>query len=222
MTQDNQTAYKPKIALYLRVSTDDQNTEIQRKDLEAYCEAQGWPIVHVFEDKGFTGSNMKRPALERLLSTVIPIDLVLVWKFDRFARSLNELLQMLKHLESRGIKFMSLKDNVDLSTPQGRFMMQILGAFAEFEASMIRERVRAGMKHAKRFGTRTGNPIGRKRTIPTRIRERALKLYQKGHSVVYISDKYGISKMAVYKILTKELGPLSNYGPNKKDVNNAS
>lgn len=211
-----QPVCKPKVALYLRVSTDDQDTKIQRSDLEAFCNAQGWPIVHIFEDKGFTGSNMKRPALERLLSTVIPIDIVLVWKFDRFARSLNELLQMLKHLESRGIKFMSLKDSVDLTTPQGRFMMQILGAFAEFEASMIRERVRAGMKHAQKHGTSTGNPIGRKRTIPEWTRKKIVEHYNSGNSVVIIASQYNISKMATYKILTKALGPLNNYGPDKK------
>lgn len=223
MAQDNQTAYKPKIALYLRVSTDEQSTDLQRKELEAHCEAQGWPITHVFEDNGFTGSNMKRPALKELLELDgSDVDLVLVWKFDRFARSLNELLQMLKTLESKNIKFMSLKDNVDLSTPHGRLMMHLLGAFAEFEASMIRERVRAGMKHAKLHGTSTGNPIGRKRMISEEVRQKVIDHYVSGNSVIAIASDYKISKMAVYKILTKELGPLSNYGPNKKDVNNAS
>lgn len=151
-----------KAAIYARVSTSNngQSPEMQLRELHEYCARRGWQVAGEYVDVGFSGTREKRPELDRLMADAHHrrFDAVVVWKFDRFARSLRHLVNALAELEARGVAFVSLRDNVDLSTPSGRLMFQIIGAMAEFERSLIVERVKAGMRNARAKGKRIGRP----------------------------------------------------------------
>jgi DNA invertase Pin-like site-specific DNA recombinase len=150
-----------RVALYSRVSTTHgQDPELQLRELREYAGSRGWKIVQEYVDQGVSGSKDSRPALNRLMSDAHQrkIDAVLVWKLDRFGRSLRHLVNALAELEALGVAFISLRDNLDLSTPSGRLMFQIIGAMAEFERSLIQERVKAGLRNAKAKGQRLGRP----------------------------------------------------------------
>ena len=148
-------------ALYARVSTlSGQNPEMQLSELREYASRRGWAIVGEYVDRGVSGAKESRPALNRLMADAHrrKFDAVLVWKLDRFARSLKQLVNALAEMEALGVAFVSLRDNLDLSTPSGRLMFQIIGAMAEFERALIQERVRAGLRHARAQGKRLGRP----------------------------------------------------------------
>jgi DNA invertase Pin-like site-specific DNA recombinase len=151
-----------RIALYARVSTSggNQDPEMQLRELREYAELRGLEIVEVYTDLGVSGSKGSRPALNRLMADALrrKFDAVLVWKLDRFGRSLRHLVNALAELEAVGVAFISLRDNLDLTTPSGRLMFQIIGAMAEFERALIQERVRAGLRNAKAKGRRLGRP----------------------------------------------------------------
>jgi putative DNA-invertase from lambdoid prophage Rac len=183
--------------LYLRVSTEDQSNDLQRRELLDYAQARGLAIIRIYEDKA-TGTNDKRAALNDLYQDARSrkIDTIIVWKLDRLFRSLKHLVAVLSEWQDMGIEFISLKDNIDLTTPQGRLLTHLLGAFGEFEASLIRERVRAGIANAKRKGKR----LGRR---PVVDRERVLNLRRVGKSLREIAIELSTSKSAVSKILKK-------------------
>jgi DNA invertase Pin-like site-specific DNA recombinase len=148
-------------ALYARVSTlNGQNPEMQLAELREYASRRGWEIVREYVDEGVSGSKESRPELNRLMGDAHRrhYDIVLVWKVDRFGRSLKHLVNALADLDSNGVGFASLKDNLDLSTPSVRLMFQIIGAMAEFERALIQERVKAGLSHARRSGKTLGRP----------------------------------------------------------------
>ena len=141
-----------RIALYARVSTlNGQHPEMQLAELREYASRRGWKIVGEYVDEGISGCKESRPQLNRLMGDVHrrKFEAVLCWKIDRFGRSLKHLVNALADLDSYGVAFVSLKDNLDLSTPSGRLMFQIIGAMAEFERALIQERVRAGLKNAR-------------------------------------------------------------------------
>ena len=148
-------------AIYARVSTLDkgQDVTMQTTELREYALRRGWEIVGEYVDEGQSGAKESRPALNRLMADAKTrkFDAIAVWKLDRFGRSLKHLLTALADLESLGVTFVSLRDGFDLSTPSGRLMFQIIGAMGEFERNLIRERVRAGMAHARS----KGKPVGR-------------------------------------------------------------
>jgi DNA invertase Pin-like site-specific DNA recombinase len=150
-----------RVALYARVSTcnGQQDPELQLRELREYAKLRGLTIVEEYIDR-ISGSKDSRPALNRLMADASQrkFDAVLVWKLDRFGRSLRHLVNALAELEALGLTFISLRDNLDLSTPSGRLMFQIIGAMAEFECSLIQERVRAGLRNAKAKGRRLGRP----------------------------------------------------------------
>ena len=149
------------VALYARVSTlNHQDPEMQLTELREYAGRRGWQIVEEFTDQGVSGCKESRPALNRLMSDACRrrFDAVLVWKIDRFGRSLKHLVNALAELAALGVSFVSLRDNLDLSTPSGRLMFQIIGAMAEFERALIKERVRAGLRNARAKGKRLGRP----------------------------------------------------------------
>src|ERR1700704_3905829 len=149
------------VALYARVSTlNNQDPEMQLAELREYAGRRGWRIVEEFTDQGVSGCKESRPALNRLMSDACRrrFDAVLVWKIDRFGRSLKHLVNALAELAALGVAFISLRDNLDLSTPSGRLMFQIIGAMAEFERALIQERVRAGIRNARAKGKRLGRP----------------------------------------------------------------
>ena len=150
-----------KVALYSRVSTlHGQDPELQLRELRDYAASRGWRIVQEYTDLGVSGSKNSRPALNQLMADAARrrFDAVLVWKLDRFGRSLRHLVNALAEFEALGIAFISLRDNLDLTTPSGRLMFQVIGAMAEFERSLIQERVRAGLRNAKAKGKRLGRP----------------------------------------------------------------
>lgn len=189
------SAKKLTVAIYVRVSTQDQSLDLQKSELTRFAKARGWSIHRIYEDKA-TGTNDNRPQLKELMRAVSArdVDLVLVWKLDRFARSVKNLLAAIQDFQALGVDFVSLKDNIDLSTPSGRLMCHLLASFAEFEASLIKERVIAGLREAKRKGVQLGRP--------TEIdRGKVLELKQRGQSLSTIAKAMGCSKAGVFKIL---------------------
>lgn len=186
-----------RVAIYVRVSTQDQSTTMQETELLAYAASRGWQVTRVYSDSA-TGTTTTRKALQELIraSNERLHDVVLVWKLDRIFRSLKDCITQLSQFDEVGIQFVSLKDpGMDMTTASGRLLMHMIGAFAEFEASMIKMRVVAGLDQAKRRGTRLGRPI----TIDHAYVE---QLRASGASYSKIAKQMGISKSAVAKILT--------------------
>lgn len=149
-----------RVAIYSRVSTADQKIEMQSDELKAYCLRRGWEIVGDFIDSGVSGAKESRPALNRLLaeSKLRMFDVVLVYRYDRFARSLRQLVNTLSDFDALGISFVSLHENVDTTTPNGRLVFGIFASIAEFERELIRDRIRSGIRAAKARGIRFGRP----------------------------------------------------------------
>ncbi len=188
--QESPTAIA-RVALYARVSTlNNQDPEMQLAELREYAGRRGWQIVEEFTDQGVSGCKESRPALNRLMSDACRqrFDAVLVWKIDRFGRSLKHLVNALAELAALGVAFVSLRDNLDLSTPSGRLMFQIIGAMSEFERSLIQERVRAGIRNARAKGRRLGRP----RVIVDASRVAALRA--RGNSWSQVQAELGVSK----------------------------
>jgi DNA invertase Pin-like site-specific DNA recombinase len=150
-----------RVALYARVSTSNgqQDPEMQLAEMREFAGRRRWEIVGEYTDQGVSGSKKSRPELNRLMTDAHRrrFDSVLVWKIDRFGRSLKHLVNALADLGAHGVAFISLRDNLDLSTPSGR-LFQIIGAMAEFERALIQERVRAGLRNARAKGKRLGRP----------------------------------------------------------------
>jgi DNA invertase Pin-like site-specific DNA recombinase len=153
MTKEKQK----RAGLYVRVSTNEQSTDAQEAELRQYAARRGWSI-RVYADKGISGAKAKRPALDELIADCRKgtIDIVLVWKFDRFARSLKQLVSALEEFKALGIDFVSCTEAIDTSIPTGELVFQIFGAIAQFERSLISERVRAGIAFARQQGRRVG------------------------------------------------------------------
>ena len=150
-----------KIAIYARVSTHNgQDPEMQLRELREYCQRREWEITREYVDVGISGGKEKRPELDMLLrdAHLRHFDVVVVWRFDRFARSVSHLLKALENFRAMGIEFVSLSEQVDTSTPTGKMVFTVLGAVAELERSLIVERVRAGLRNARAKGKRLGRP----------------------------------------------------------------
>jgi DNA invertase Pin-like site-specific DNA recombinase len=147
------------VALYARVSTVDQNCEVQLQDLRRYA-SQRFTKVHEYVDHGVSGTQRRRPQLDSLMKDAHKrlFEVVLVWKFDRFARSLKHLIDSLEEFRALGIDFISYTEGVDTTTPSGQLLFHVVGAVAQFERDLIAERVRAGMAHARAMGKRIGRP----------------------------------------------------------------
>jgi len=157
------TATAPRVALYARVSTTGhgQDVGLQLDELRQITQQRGWAVVGEYSDEGISGAKTSRPALDRLINDARAgkIDLVVVWKLDRLGRSLQHLLGLLDQFQSFGVGFVSLRDaGIDTTSPQGRLLLQLLGAFSEFERALIRERVQAGLVRAKAKGIKLGRP----------------------------------------------------------------
>jgi DNA invertase Pin-like site-specific DNA recombinase len=182
------------VALYARVSTNEQSPEMQLREAREYCQRREWVIAGEYVDAGISGSKDSRPELNRLMADAKRrhFDAVLVWKLDRFGRSLKHLVNALAEFEALGIAFVSLKDNLDLSTPAGRLMFQIIGAMAEFERSLIQERVKAGLRNARTKGKRLGRP-----SVKADSMEIA-RLRSAGHSLADIAKQLGVSVGTVF------------------------
>jgi DNA invertase Pin-like site-specific DNA recombinase len=151
-----------RVAIYARVSTTNhgQDVTLQTRELEQFAQARGWHAVGSYVDAGVSGSKDSRPELNRLMSDAHKrrFDIVCVWRFDRFARSVSHLLRALETFKALGIDFVSFSEQMDTSTPAGKMVFTVLGAVAELERSLIVERVRAGMRNARAKGKRIGRP----------------------------------------------------------------
>jgi len=150
-----------RIAVYAPVSTNKgQDVDMQLIDMRKSIESKGSTLTKEYVDRGISGSKSSRPQLDKLMKDAADrkFDAVLVWKLDRFGRSVRHLVNAIAELESYGVAFISLKDSIDLTTAQGRLMFQIIAAMAEFERELIRERVKAGMANARTKGKQIGRP----------------------------------------------------------------
>ena len=184
-----------KIAVYARVSTNNgQDPELQLRELREYCQRRNWQIGREYVDVGISGAKEKRPELDTLLADAHRrrFDAVVVWRFDRFARSVSHLLRALESFRSQGIEFISLSEQVDTSTPTGKMVFTVLGAVAELERSLIAERVRAGLRNARAKGRKLGRP----RKISSA--EAVVRLRNEGASWRAIGRKLGVSAATAF------------------------
>jgi DNA invertase Pin-like site-specific DNA recombinase len=187
-----------KTAIYARVSTTNgQDPEMQLRELREYCARRGWEIAGEYVDAGISGTKDKRPELDRLMGAAHrrKFDVVAVWKFDRFARSVTHLLRALDTFRVLGIEFVSLSESLDTATPAGRMVFTVLGAVGELERSLIVERVKAGLRNARAKGTKLGRP----RVVLDAARIGLLRA--QGRSIRAIADELGCSPSLVHKSL---------------------
>ncbi len=194
-----------RVATYVRVSTASQTTENQCLDLEKWTALRSdWTLVSTFDDSAVSGTCENRPALDAMLADARrgAFDLLLVWKIDRLGRSVKHLLEVLSYLDGLGIGFASFSEGIDTTTPAGRMLFTVIGALAEFERSIIVERVHAGLRRARDNGT----TLGRR---PIKVdEERLLSLRRDALSIRQIAAEMGISKTTVAKRLKRlQVGP---------------
>src|SRR5271154_2399999 len=186
-----------RVAVYARVSTigNGQSPETQLRELREHCDRRGWQISCEYVDEGISGSKERRPRLDSLMADAHrrKFDAVIVWRFDRFARSVSHLLRALETFNALGIAFVSLSENVDTTTPTGKMIFTVLGAVAELERSLIVERVRAGLRNARA----KGKTLGRPRKIVDAGRISALRA--QGLSLRSIASELGIGLATLHR-----------------------
>ena len=187
-------------AVYVRVSTAEQETDLQETELREYCERRGWETI-LYRDRGQSGAKQDRPALNALLSDLRrrKLGVILVWSLDRLARSLRHLLAISEECRLMGVDLVSLRQNIDTTLPAGRLTFQILGAVAEFERELLRERVKSGMAQARRAGKKIGRPALR-HFGPTEL-ERIRSLRTQGASVRKLATTFGTTQWMIAKLL---------------------
>lgn len=194
-----------RVGIYARVSTKDQTTENQLLDLRKYCETRGWTIAAECVDHGISGAKDDRPQLKTVMTLARQrkIDVLLVWRFDRFARSLTHLVNSLSELRTLAVDFVSYQEGIDTSSAQGRMVFGVIASLAEFERELIRERVRASIRRLRACGVKLGRPGVEQDKIETVLswvsQRQAVRL-----SVREIAAKAGISKSAVQRILSQK------------------
>jgi len=183
-------------AIYARVSTTNhgQDVGMQLGELRQFADARGWQVAGEYVDSGVSGTKDSRPELNRLMADAHKrrFDVVAVWRFDRFARSVSHLLRALETFKALGIDFVSFSEQMDTSTPAGKMVFTVLGAVAELERSLIVERVRAGLRNARAKGKRLGRP--RAKVDAAQI----ARLRASGLSWPKIALQLGVSVGAVY------------------------
>jgi DNA invertase Pin-like site-specific DNA recombinase len=210
MNPDTAVAPKTKrAALYVRVSTTnraarnqavfEQNPEVQELPLRQMAEQRGWTVTKVYSDR-MSGSKSDRPGLNALMRDARrgAFDVVLVWRFDRFARSIEQLVLALAEFRTLGIDFVSSQEALDTSTPMGKAMFTIIGAMGELERNVIRERVVAGLEHARNHGTKSGSAIGRPRVVFDRAR--VIELRDAGRSWREMAAALAVSVRTVRRV----------------------
>jgi DNA invertase Pin-like site-specific DNA recombinase len=185
-----------KTAIYARVSSDKQTEENQLIALRDYSKARGWEIVQEFIDHGISGTKDSRPGLDELMQFARKrkFDVVLVSRFDRFARSSKHLIIALEEFRALKIQFVSLNEGIDTTGPLGQFIFTVIAAFSQLEREILIERTKAGLDRARKQGKRLGPPI--KVTNPERIRE-----LRKNMSVRQIAQEMNLSVMTIYNYL---------------------
>lgn len=179
---------------YARVSTQDQNLDLQRDALQRVG------CTEIFDEKS-TGSKSARPALTAALASLKPGDILVVWRLDRLGRSLKHLIETMQELERRGIGFQSLSEGIDSKSPTGKLLFHVIGAVAEFERSLISERTRAGLQASKR----RGQTLGRPRRMSSLEVERARTLAAAGrHSLADIARELNAARSTVRRVLARK------------------
>jgi DNA invertase Pin-like site-specific DNA recombinase len=205
-----EAAMTTRMAIYARVSTTNhgQDVNLQTRELKQFAEARGWQMVDAYLDAGVSGTKDSRPELNRLMADAHRrrFDVVAVWRFDRFARSVSHLLRALETFNALGIAFVSLSENVDTTTPTGKMIFTVLGAVAELERSLIVERVRAGLRNARA----KGKTLGRPRVAVDAARITALRA--QGLSWAKIGECLGASEGTVRNVAQRSAKNLSVRG----------
>jgi DNA invertase Pin-like site-specific DNA recombinase len=181
----------------LRVSRSDQNPALQADETAGLIAGRGWELVDTFLDQGVSGSKDRRPELDRMLAAARRglFDILVVWRSDRLFRSLKHMVTALDELAALGIDFVSVTESFDTTTPQGRLLLHLVAAFAEFERNVLIERTKAGLEAARRRGAQIGRP---------RVRvdvERALALRAQGRSIRQVAKTLGIGAATLHRAL---------------------
>jgi DNA invertase Pin-like site-specific DNA recombinase len=188
-------------AMYIRVSTDQQTTDNQRLELEKVAQQSGWAIAYVFEDAGISGSKGrdKRPGLDAMLkaATKRQFDVVMAWSVDRLGRSLQDLIATMNELQAVGVDLYLHQQAIDTSTPSGKALFQMCGVFAEFERSMIVERVNAGLTRARAQGRIGGRP-----KVSEEIEAKIHELREEGHGILKIAKTLGVGTSVVQRVVS--------------------
>lgn len=198
-----------RVALYLRVSTDGQSVENQRRELMASAKHHGWDVVAEFSDSGISGAKGRdqRPQFDKMLKAATrgEIDMIAAWSVDRLGRSLQGLIEFLGEIKAAGVDLFLHQQALDTSTPAGKAMFQMLGVFAEFERSIIVARVHAGLKRARKEGKQLGRPkIGDKQPEKERKIREALALGKEG--MHKIAARYHVGTGTVQRIKAEMAG----------------
>ena len=184
-----------RVAIYIRVSTLDQSTQLQRKELLEYIEHRGWELIEIYDEK-VSGATANRPQFQKMMADARKrrFDTLVCFKLDRLFRSVKGMVSTLEELQELGVAFISVQDQIDLTTAAGRFMMVILAAVSEMERSLILERVKTGIAHAKSKGVRFGRPV-------TRPDEQIQELRKKGLSIRKIAKELKVAVGTVERSL---------------------
>ncbi|MFG1465300.1 recombinase family protein [Xanthobacter sp. DSM 24535] len=188
-----------RVAFYFRVSTHDQTTENQRRELQTVADKAGWDVVVTFEDAGISRAKgrQQRPGYDAMLKAITrrEVDMVAAWSVDRLGRSMPDLVAFLSELHAYGADLYLHQQAMDTTTPSGRAMFQMMGVFAEFERAMIQERVKAGLARAKAEGRKLGRP-----TIGADLEARIRALRAQGMGIVKVAKTLGIGVSAVQRV----------------------
>jgi DNA invertase Pin-like site-specific DNA recombinase len=188
-----------RVALYVRISTDGQTVENQTRELGQIAERRGWQIVETYSDAGISGAKGrdKRPGLDQMLKAACrrEFDIVMAWSIDRLGRSLIDLLHTVQNLEAYGVDLYLDQQAIDTTTPAGKLMFQITGAFAEFERSMIQQRVKLGLKRAVAQGKHLGRPA-----IALELERKAQRQLRKGTGILKVAKLVGLGTGTVHRI----------------------
>jgi DNA invertase Pin-like site-specific DNA recombinase len=194
---------RKRVAIYARVSTVDQSVEPQLLDLRRFVRERDWVVFREYSDQGVSGTKDSRPALDALMEDARKrrFDAVVVWRFDRFARSTRHLILALEEFRHIGLDFLSYQENVDTASPLGSAIFTIISAVAQLERDIIAERVKAGLRRARERGKRLGRP-------PVGVEpEEALRLKEQGFSTREIAGRLCISKTSVFRLLNGTVVP---------------
>lgn len=189
-----------KAGIYTRVSTESQSVDMQLSDLRSFAKQRGFDIYKEYSDIGVSGSKDSRPQLDMLMDDARKkkINIVLVWKFDRFARSTRHLINALHEFNYLNVNFISYTENIDTSSPVGKALFTMISAMAEFERDLIRERVKSGLDKAKKKGIRLGRPS----LMTKELKDTVRTLNNAGHSIRAIAKEIKVSPSLVHKTLS--------------------
>lgn len=198
-------------ALYLRVSTDRQTVENQTQALRTLAEHRGWEIVGVYSDKGISGAKGRkdRPEFDRMLTDASrrKFDVVMAFALDRIGRSLSDLLSTLNHLDACKVDLFVDRDTIDTTTPTGKLLFHITGAFAEFEKGMIVQRVNAGLDRARKAGVTLGRP-----RLDDSKERAVLAALARGEGVLKIAGEFGVGSSTVQRIRNERISAALAHG----------